>query len=127
LLFDIAKSIRLPTPSTIAIILEVPTPLSKQVVLARIEFRKKFLSIEVSEGTNLMRALLANGRPVGSSCGGDGVCNKCLIRVTAGAENLSPIGVAENRWRQAHPVPENMRMSCQTLVLGSIEVDADYW
>lgn len=95
--------------------------------VAKITFKKNFPAFEVPEGTALMDALLSHGRPVGSSCGGDGVCNKCLIRITAGAENLSPLTAAEEKWRAKHPVSADRRMSCQTQVLGPIEVDADYW
>lgn len=96
-------------------------------VMAWVRFKKNFPPFEVEEGSNLMTALLEHGRPVGSSCGGEGVCNKCLIQLTHGLEHLSAINELEAKWRSSRPTPPDMRMSCQSEILGDIEVDAGYW
>jgi ferredoxin len=30
------------------------------------------------------------GTPIGNSCGGIGICNRCRVRIVEGAENLTP-------------------------------------
>ena len=93
-----------------------------------ISFVKKIQSIEVPEGTVLMKALLDNDKPVASSCDGDGVCAKCKIVVTEGLQNLSPENETEIFLKDSnHILQKNMRISCQTKVLGDITVDATYW
>ncbi len=85
------------------------------------------LSDDAAEGT-LMDVLLAQGLPVASSCGGDGVCTKCRIHVLSlepGA--VSPPSNFEKGLLNKIHAERDERISCQTKVLGPIEVDADYW
>ncbi len=84
--------------------------------------------IEVPRGSVLMEALLKAGLPVASSCRGDGVCTKCRLRVReleAGA--ASGISDFERGLLDRIQADRAERISCQTEVLGLIEVDADYW
>jgi 2Fe-2S ferredoxin len=94
--------------------------------MAKISFKKRD-PIEVLEGTTLMRALLDADLPVASSCDGDGVCAKCKIRILNGAENLSRPNDTEEFLKESHDLPKDVRISCQTHVLGDITVDASYW
>jgi ferredoxin, 2Fe-2S len=84
--------------------------------------------VEVANGTLLMDALLKIGLPVASSCRGDGVCTKCRLHVRElepGA--ASPISDFEQGLLDRIQAENDERISCQTEVLGLIEVDADYW
>lgn len=92
-----------------------------------IRFLKKKPEVTVEAGANLMQALLDHQVPVASSCGGEGVCTKCLIKVIEGKENLSPPNETENDLREIHDFPKNERISCQTQVLGDITIDTTYW
>lgn len=83
--------------------------------------------IDVPEGEVLMKALLRAGRPVASSCNGDGVCGKCRIEVVKGAENLSAETPLEIFLRDRYKLAPEFRISCQTRVLGPVTVDASYW
>ncbi len=83
--------------------------------------------LEAPEGANLFEFLNDNGVPVASSCGGEGVCTKCLVRVIEGAENLSPPNELENDMNDINEFPKAHRMSCQTKVYGDIVIDTDYW
>ena len=74
-----------------------------------------------------MKALLDASIPVASSCKGDGVCAKCRIEVIEGPNHLSTPNERELFLKERHSVPKNQRISCQTLVLGDITVDASYW
>lgn len=88
------------------------------------------LRLEVSEGQNLMRALLDAGLPVASSCQGDGVCAKCKLRVTVastGEAMARPLTSDEERHRQMGNLPEGLRLSCQITVEEDLRVEAFYW
>ncbi len=74
-----------------------------------------------------MKALLAAGLPVASSCQGDGICAKCRIQIVEGAENLSPPNPREQILRDRLRIAREYRISCQTTVLGDIKIDASYW
>jgi 2Fe-2S ferredoxin len=92
-----------------------------------IQFRKNRAPIDVPSDTNLMEALVANGLPVASSCGGDGVCAKCRVEVVTGRENLSMEGDREKSLRERQEIPSNERLSCQVRVLGDVTIDTSYW
>ena len=92
-----------------------------------ISFKKDKPAIEVPEGANLMTSLERAGIPVATSCGGEGVCTKCVITILEGRENLSKSGELEDDMRDIHDIPRDQRMSCQTDVLGDITVDTNYW
>ena len=83
--------------------------------------------ITVQNGDLLMQSLQEAGIPVASSCGGEAVCAKCVIRIVAGAENLSPPTPDEDFLRDLHDFPADVRVSCQAKVLGDVTVDAKYW
>jgi 2Fe-2S ferredoxin len=92
-----------------------------------ISFLKDRPPITVESGSGLMKALLAAGLPVASSCQGDGICAKCRIQIVEGAENLSPPNPREQILRDRLRIPREYRISCQTTVLGDIKIDASYW
>lgn len=85
------------------------------------------LTDELAE-SSLMDALLASGLPVASSCRGDGVCTKCRLRVRPLEPNSlnAPSDFERGLLKKIGAEPEE-RISCQTKVLGLVEVDADYW
>ncbi|MCB0390003.1 MAG: (2Fe-2S)-binding protein [Bdellovibrionales bacterium] len=95
--------------------------------MPKINFIKKFPPIEVRKNSNLMKSLLVAGRPVASSCDGDGICSKCRVKVLEGSENLSPMSYFEKERLEMNNIPEDYRLSCQAKVLGDVTVDADYW
>lgn len=74
-----------------------------------------------------MKGLLEAGTAVASSCGGEGVCAKCVVRVNKGQENLSKPQELENDLSEIHGFMKIERVSCQVSVLGDIEIDTDYW
>ncbi len=84
-------------------------------------------SIQVEKGTLLMKALLENGIPIASSCGGDGVCRKCVLKIVKGAENLPAPHELEEHLIERDSLAKDQRISCQVAVNGDITVDAPYW
>lgn len=92
-----------------------------------IRFVKNYPELQVETGANLMKSLLDAGRPVASSCNGDGICGKCRVIIVSGAENLSAINAREEILRTRLKIPTEYRISCQTQVLGDIQIDTLYW
>lgn len=105
-----------------------------------VKFVKEKKTIEVPEGTNLRKAAMKAGVEVYPGihkvlhCPGLGMCTTCMVHVTKGADNLSPAGVWEKMNAGnlvLHPISflsrlgqeKEMRLSCQTKVLGDIEVE----
>lgn len=92
-----------------------------------ISFAKNRAPIQLPAGANLMQGLLDAGVPVASSCNGKGVCVKCVVEVKAGAENFAKETQDEKDLREIHDIPKNVRLSCQTSVLGDVTLDTKYW
>ncbi len=95
--------------------------------MPQIVLHKSQTKIDVPAGANLMQSLLSAGVPVASSCDGDGVCAKCRLEIIAGEKNLSPRNETEIFLAETNELRADERISCQTQVLGDIEVDAGYW
>ena len=92
------------------------------------DLKSRYGDVVVESGATLMDAVRKIGLPVASSCGGDGVCTKCRLRV----RELEPAAASkvtsfEQGLLDRIAADDDERISCQTEVLGPIEVDADYW
>ena len=96
--------------------------------MAKVKFAKHFSEITIAKPENLMSLLLRHNIPVASSCGGEGICGKCQVKVLSGWLNLSVQRSQEKDCliRNGIHQPE-ARLSCQCLVLGDVAVDTDYW
>ncbi len=98
----------------------------------------------VNAGINVHQGLNGIGAGVNKylNCHGFAQCGTCRVNITKGAENTSPMGMVEKiRFRCPVPTPvtpggvdplpcmafigneDTMRLACQTLVLGDIEVE----
>jgi ferredoxin len=112
-----------------------------------VKFIKENKEIHVPEGANLRQEAIKAGinthqglNGFGASinkimnCHGFGQCGTCRVRITKGMENASPMGFIE-KVRFYNPLPdpipcmsyigneETMRLACQTLVHGDMEVE----
>ncbi len=95
--------------------------------MPKISFIKNRAGFDVQAGENLMKALLAHGIPVASSCNGDGVCGKCRLQIVKGSKNLSDRNATENFLTEKNNAEDDIRFSCQAFVHGDITIDATYW
>lgn len=112
-----------------------------------VKFINENKEIEVPEGANLRKEAIkaginvhqgVNGFGAGINrfvnCHGIGQCGTCRVRIVKGIEHASPMGIIE-KFRFYNPVPDpipcmafignedTMRLSCQTLVNGDMEVE----
>lgn len=87
--------------------------------------------VQVPEGTNLRSAALEAGIQLYPhvhqvlNCHGLGSCGSCSVLITKGMDNASPKGFKE-KGRLALSLAaigqDNMRLACQTLVNGDMDV-----
>jgi ferredoxin len=97
-----------------------------------IKFINEKKEIQVPAGANLRSEALRAGVQIYQGpdkilhCPGLGTCGTCRVQITKGMENTSPRGLKERlrmSMSMAYVGNENtMRLSCQTTVLGDIEV-----
>jgi ferredoxin, 2Fe-2S len=77
-------------------------------------------TIEVTEGTTLLAALLGAEIEIPHKCEGQAKCGSCHIFVQEGRKGLSKIARAENEKLDAIVgVGSKSRLACQTTVLGT--------
>ncbi len=82
-----------------------------------ITFQPSGWTVQVETGTSLIRAARRAGLHINASCGGNGVCGKCRVKILHGSvegglgERLSP-----------EEVDQGYRQSCTSMVTGDTEV-----
>ena len=74
---------------------------------------------EAKRNETLLDVARRAGAPIGNSCGGIGICNRCRVRIVEGSENLTP--------RTRFETDPEQRLACQAVVLGDCTVTTSYW
>lgn len=79
--------------------------------------------VEIDEFTSILERMRQQKVYIKSSCGGNGSCGDCVMRVMNGGENLSEVTFNEKRLlgNVYHITKE--RLCCQTRVFGNVEID----
>lgn len=72
---------------------------------------------------NVLDFLNAHKVIIEQSCGGNGTCTTCRFFVLKGEENLSPRTELELERAEERNFSPNERLSCQTEVFGSVEIE----
>jgi ferredoxin len=80
-------------------------------------------SAEARADETVLDAARRAGAPLGNSCGGVGICNRCVVTIVAGAENLTPPTLVEQRDNR----DAGERLACQAVVNGDCSVTTGYW
>ena len=93
----------------------------------KIEMPQLSKTLECEKGQNLFLCLRKQEVAIASSCKGDGICGKCVVSVTAGAENLTPPTELELKLYTKYNLKKPQRISCQCRVQGDIEIKTPYW
>jgi ferredoxin, 2Fe-2S len=76
------------------------------------------------EVTDLSKTLLRHFHDHGldwmHACGGKGRCTTCKAQILQGHENLEPLTLAEQKYRQPGALKEHERLCCQARIKGDI-------
>ena len=91
----------------------------------KVLFMPSNLTIEVEEGVTLYEAAKRAGLPVGSSCGAEGTCGRCGLRLVDG--DLPRPSTQEQKVAKDNRVDGHLRLSCMVEITTDITVTADYW
>jgi uncharacterized 2Fe-2S/4Fe-4S cluster protein (DUF4445 family) len=83
----------------------------------KITFLPHNVSVDAPPGTSIIQAALDAGVHINASCGGEGVCGKCRVRVEAGSVEG---GVSEKL--SAEDVRSGYRLACRSLVTADAAV-----
>lgn len=85
------------------------------------------LTLDAPRKSNLLKFLHSKGVPVGSACGGKGLCSSCKVRVLEGDKNLSRPNDTEQSLAERNNLQKGERIACQTKVMGDIQITTSYW
>jgi ferredoxin len=93
----------------------------------RIRFLPSEREVVVPAGTTLLDATLRAGLPIARSCGADGVCAKCALRIVEGAALLSAESERETQLKLRNRIDAELRLACRAEVHGDVVATALYW
>lgn len=94
--------------------------------MAKISLPQLNRTLPVDPEKTLMDTLLGHHIPVASSCGGDGICGKCVMKVTAYGL-MDPPKDLERQTLLKNQCAPGERLSCQVQVSDSIMAETGYW
>jgi ferredoxin len=93
----------------------------------RVSFSPLGTSAEAKPNETLLDVARRAGAPIGNSCGSVGICARCRVQITLGAENLTAPTTIELRIGTQRGFTAGERMACQAVVIGDVEVTTTYW
>jgi ferredoxin len=91
----------------------------------KVRFMPSGIEVQVEDGTTLFEAAQLAELPVGSSCGADGTCGKCGLRLLSGT--LPSPTPRERKVTADNRTAPGLRLSCMVEVQSDVVVTADYW
>ena len=87
----------------------------------RIEFEPVGRRAEFAPGITLLRAARSSGVELAATCGGDGTCGSCRVRVMRG--DVSPVNATERGVLADAELAGGTRLACQTHAAGDVLID----
>jgi ferredoxin len=82
---------------------------------------------EIKSGGTILAAANRSEVPLGQSCGGEGICGWCRVRILDGVDHLSRPTALERKLMVDHAFASDERAACLAGVHGDISVTASYW
>lgn len=79
-------------------------------------------SIESGSDFTLLEHLNQLQVPIDQSCGGNGTCGTCKVRIVENLHHLNPRSDIEIEMQQDRQFLDDERLCCQTHVLGSVKI-----
>lgn len=74
-------------------------------------------------GASMQEVTEQNGMGIPFGCA-SGMCGTCLVQITSGKENLTPVTEVEEFTLESHPfADDNSRLACQCKVNGDVEFE----
>jgi adenylate cyclase len=95
--------------------------------VVEIRFPKLGRSVCVESGALLIDAVRSAKLPIASGCGADGLCGRCGVAVSSGADALAVETPEETRCKQRNRIDPALRLACRTRVTADLSVTAPYW
>ncbi len=84
--------------------------------------------IEVTLGDSLFEALRLANQPIASSCAGELVCGRCVVRVIEGADSLSEMEEEERSVLLREAAGPDDRLACRAIPRRSgVVLNTGYW
>ena len=78
--------------------------------------------VTANPALSMLQLLGQNGFPLPVKCGGRARCGYCKISIHKGLEKASPMNIFEKKFRETHPLPDHVRLACQTYISGSCTI-----
>ena len=91
----------------------------------KIEFKKDVQEFEVRKGVGFQALCTQHKTPIQYDCR-KADCGICIMRVTVGAENLSPPTAHEADFLKAMNADSDERFACQCRIMGDVTVRVEY-
>ena len=91
----------------------------------KVRFQPSNIAIEFEAGMTLFEIAQEAGLPVGNSCGAEGTCGRCGLRIVSGS--LPPPSAHELKTTRANRLDPELRLSCMVLPDSDVEITADCW
>lgn len=84
------------------------------------------MTVPVNPAISLLQLLGRNGIGIPTRCGGRARCGYCKITIHEGLEKASAMTVFEKKFRETHPLPDYVRLACQTHMAGPCTISIGY-
>ncbi len=81
---------------------------------------------EYDPALSIMQNLLNQGIQVASSCGGDGICGKCRMKIFT-PEEIPHMSELEKKTLEKNHAEAGERLSCQLFLKGNAMLETTYW
>ena len=86
--------------------------------MPRVTFQPMNVPVDVEPGANLLKTAMDAGIHINASCGGQGVCAKCRVKIAAGEVE----GGVSERLADAD-IKAGYRLACKTQVIGDVTIE----
>ena len=83
----------------------------------RVDFLPFDITIKVPEGTKIAEAVKKARLPLPFSCGGEGLCGDCVVRITKGTFKARPTAILSGRL-----IAEGFALACQTKISDDLTI-----
>lgn len=95
-----------------------------ETVPMKVRLNGQLHELNVGKGENMLDAALDRNVEIDYSCR-EGMCDSCVVKILAGAENLSP-PTPEEHDMLGDEIKNGLRLACQVRVNGPVEIEQNH-